>query len=34
MRIKLGVHTGPQDLPMDELKRIWTVADEAVFHTS
>jgi hypothetical protein len=34
MRIKLGMHTGPQDLPMDELKRIWAGADEAGFHTS
>ncbi|MDH3600586.1 MAG: TIGR03560 family F420-dependent LLM class oxidoreductase [Candidatus Tectomicrobia bacterium] len=32
MRIKLGVHTGPQDLQMDELKRVWARADEAGFH--
>ena len=32
MSIKLGVHTGPQDLAMDELKRIWKRADEAGFH--
>jgi hypothetical protein len=24
-----GVHMGPQDLDMDELKRIWPRADEA-----
>lgn len=29
MRIKLGVHTGPQDLQMGELKRVWARADEA-----
>jgi F420-dependent oxidoreductase-like protein len=32
MSIKLGVHTGPQDLAMDDLKRIWQRADEAGFH--
>jgi F420-dependent oxidoreductase-like protein len=32
MPIKLGVHTGPQDLTMDELRRLWTRADEAGFH--
>ena len=32
MPIKLGVHTGPQDLTMDDLKRLWTRADEAGFH--
>jgi F420-dependent oxidoreductase-like protein len=32
MAIKLGVHTGPQDLAMDELKRLWKRADEAGFH--
>ena len=32
MSIKLGIHTGPQDLTMQELQRIWTRADEAGFH--
>ena len=32
MRIKLGVHAGPQDLPMDDLRRLWKQADEAGFH--
>ena len=32
MAIKLGIHTGPQDLSIDELERIWTRADEAGFH--
>ena len=32
MPIKLGVHTGPQDLSMDDLKRVWTLADEAGFY--
>ncbi len=32
MPIKLGVHTGPQDLSMDDLKRLWARADEAGFH--
>ncbi len=32
MPLQLGVHTGPQDLPMDELKRVWQRADEAGFH--
>jgi F420-dependent oxidoreductase-like protein len=30
--IKLGVHTGPQDLEMEELLRLWRRADEAGFH--
>lgn len=30
--LDLGVHTGPQDLPMEELLRIWRRADEAGFH--
>jgi F420-dependent oxidoreductase-like protein len=30
--IKLGIHTGPQDLTMEELRRIWVRADEAGFH--
>lgn len=32
MTIKLGVHTGPQDLAFDDLKRVWLRADEAGFH--
>jgi len=32
MRIKLGVHAGPQDLPMDDLRRLWKQADEAGFY--
>ncbi|MEE9281243.1 MAG: TIGR03560 family F420-dependent LLM class oxidoreductase [Myxococcota bacterium] len=32
MAIKLGVHTGPQDLSMEELQRIWRTADDAGFH--
>ena len=32
MALKLGIHTGPQDLPMEELLRIWRRADESGFH--
>lgn len=32
MALKLGIHTGPQDLSMDELLRIWRRADESGFH--
>ena len=32
MALELGIHTGPQDLSMDELLRIWRRADEAGFH--
>jgi F420-dependent oxidoreductase-like protein len=32
MSIKLGVHTGPQDLSMADLHRVWKRADEAGFH--
>lgn len=32
MPIKLGLHTGPQDLSMEELRRLWTRADEAGCH--
>jgi F420-dependent oxidoreductase-like protein len=28
MAIKLGIHTGPQNLEMEELLRIWKLADE------
>jgi len=30
--VKLGIHAGPQDLTMDELKRLWKVGDESGFH--
>ena len=32
MSLKLGIHTGPQDLTMAELLRLWQRADEAGFH--
>lgn len=32
MGIKLGVHTGPQNLEMEELLRIWRIADEGGLH--
>lgn len=32
MALKLGIHSGPQDLTMEELKRLWTRADDAGFH--
>lgn len=32
MAIKFGVHAGPQDLSMDELKRLWQQADNSGFH--
>jgi F420-dependent oxidoreductase-like protein len=32
MGLKLGVHTGPQNLEMDELLRIWRMADEGGLH--
>lgn len=30
--LKLGVHAGPQNLSMEELMRLWRLADEAGFH--
>ncbi len=30
--MRIGIHTGPQDLPMEELLRVWRRADEAGFH--
>lgn len=30
--MKLGIHAGPQDLTMDELKRLWRTGDENGFH--
>ncbi|MEE2777202.1 MAG: TIGR03560 family F420-dependent LLM class oxidoreductase [Acidobacteriota bacterium] len=32
MSLKIGIHTGPQDLSMDDLMRVWRRADEAGFH--
>ena len=32
MSLKLGIHTGPQDLTMAELQRVWRRADDAGFH--
>jgi hypothetical protein len=32
MPIKLGIHTGPQNLSMAELHRLWKRADEAGLH--
>ena len=29
--MRLGMHTGPQDLSMDELKKLWVRADESGF---
>lgn len=31
MTIKFGIHAGPQDLSMDELKKLWRIADENDF---
>jgi alkanesulfonate monooxygenase SsuD/methylene tetrahydromethanopterin reductase-like flavin-dependent oxidoreductase (luciferase family) len=30
--LKIGIHAGPQNLGMDELKRLWQRGDEAGFH--
>ena len=30
--MKLGLHAGPQDLTMEELKRLWKTGDENGFH--
>ena len=30
--MKLGIHAGPQDLTMDELKRLWKTGDNNGFH--
>ena len=32
MGLELGIHSGPQNLTMDELRRLWTRADSAGFH--
>jgi alkanesulfonate monooxygenase SsuD/methylene tetrahydromethanopterin reductase-like flavin-dependent oxidoreductase (luciferase family) len=29
--VELGVHTGPQDIELDELRRLWRYCDEHVF---
>ena len=26
--MKLGIHAGPQDLTMEELKRLWKIGDD------
>ncbi len=30
--MKLGIHAGPQDLSMEELKRLWKLGDDSGFH--
>jgi alkanesulfonate monooxygenase SsuD/methylene tetrahydromethanopterin reductase-like flavin-dependent oxidoreductase (luciferase family) len=30
--MKFGIHAGPQDCTLDELRRLWRVADEQGFH--
>ena len=30
--MKLGIHAGPQDLSMEELKRLWSIGDSKGFH--
>ena len=30
--MKLGIHAGPQDLTMAELKRLWKIGDDSGFH--
>ena len=32
MTIEIGMHAGPQDLTMEELKRLWQLADDSGFH--
>lgn len=32
MSLKIGLHAGPQDLDIDELRRLWTTADTSGFH--
>lgn len=32
MSFKIGMHAGPQDLSIDELKRLWRIGDERGFH--
>ena len=32
MTIDIGLHTGPQEIAMEELKRLWKRADETGFH--
>ena len=29
--MKLGIHAGPQDLSMEELKRLWSIGDSKDF---
>ncbi len=30
--MKLGIHAGPQNLSMEDLKRLWKIGDESGFH--
>ncbi|MEM8769182.1 MAG: LLM class flavin-dependent oxidoreductase, partial [Pseudomonadota bacterium] len=30
--LKIGMHAGPQDLSIEELKRLWRTGDENGFH--
>ena len=30
--MRFGIHAGPQDCTLDDLKRLWRIADEAGFH--
>ena len=32
MPLKIGIHTGPQNLSMDDLRRLWQKADDAGLH--
>jgi F420-dependent oxidoreductase-like protein len=32
MKLRIGLHTGPQNIPMEELRRIWQRADDAGFY--
>lgn len=32
MSLKIGMHAGPQDLSIDELKRLWQTGDDNGFH--
>jgi F420-dependent oxidoreductase-like protein len=32
MALKIGIHTGPQDMSMAELQKLWRRADQAGFH--
>jgi F420-dependent oxidoreductase-like protein len=32
MGLKIGMHAGPQDLSMEDLRRLWRIGDERGFH--